>query len=148
MNQFLRILAASAACAGLLSAQTDAHKGRIQGAVLDPQGAAVAGASVTVTETGTGIARSIQTNESGRFQAVALNPGVYAIDAQSEGFAPSVVEGIVVTVGSAAQIDIGLRLEASVTLVEVSASPLDGARREELDDYVAHRKLQIGDAEP
>ena len=128
MFALLRFLPAGLACAGLLYAQTDASKGRILGTILDPQGRAVAAAQLTLTEAGTGLQRIVEANEAGQYQAIALNPGAYAVSVASAGFAAATIEGVVVNVGSAVQLDIPLRLEAAATEIDVSASLLDAAQ--------------------
>ena len=49
-------------------AQSQSTTGLIQGTVLDPNGAIVSGASVTVKNTGTGFERTVTTNSDGFFQ--------------------------------------------------------------------------------
>jgi hypothetical protein len=49
----------------------------IVGSVTDPTGAAIPGATVTVTSTENGLKRSVKTDESGRFGFPQLKPGMY-----------------------------------------------------------------------
>ncbi|MYB51461.1 MAG: carboxypeptidase regulatory-like domain-containing protein, partial [Acidobacteriia bacterium] len=49
-------------CIGSLSAQTNAHKGRIIGVVLDPAGASVAEAQVTLVNDTTGVVRALRSS--------------------------------------------------------------------------------------
>ena len=51
--------------------------GTVNGLVTDPSGAAVAGATVTLTDTATAAARTALTNEAGRYAYVSVPPGVY-----------------------------------------------------------------------
>ena len=66
---FLLFVAAVGVCWG----QSDTA--RLEGTVTDPQGAAVAGASVTVTNTGTSNPSSVTTNELANYTVTALPPG-------------------------------------------------------------------------
>ena len=116
------------ACAGALSAQTDAHKGRILGTVFDPAGASVASAEVRCVSDSTGIERTVQASEAGTFQLGGLDPGPYTLRASSSGFAEATVLGIVVSVGSAVTVEITLRIEASSEQIEVSASLIDSTQ--------------------
>ena len=59
---------------------------RLQGTVTDPQGAAVAGATVTVTSIDTGHVTSAKTNELGFYSAPALPPGHYRVEVTQQGF--------------------------------------------------------------
>ena len=128
MTPGVRLLLAQVACACLLCAQTDAHKGRILGTVSDPQGAVVAGARVTLIQKRTGIERTVWTNEGGQYQAIALDSGEFTIVATSEGFASTTLEGVILNVGSAIHADIALRIEASTVEIEVSASLIDSTQ--------------------
>jgi len=51
----------------------------IVGSVRDPAGAAIPGATVTVTNVENGLKRSVTTDDSGRFSFPQLKPGVYAV---------------------------------------------------------------------
>ncbi len=52
-----------------------------------PIGAVVAGATVTLTDTATNIARPANTNATGRYIYVDVNPGIYSITVSKAGFA-------------------------------------------------------------
>jgi hypothetical protein len=68
-------MVAVAALSSLLSAQT--YQGRILGSVTDSSGAVVGGAKVTVTNTATGISRTLIANGAGDYNAPNLEPGPY-----------------------------------------------------------------------
>lgn len=82
----LPLLATSRAC----FAQSDTA--RLQGTVIDPQGAAIAGASVQVTNTGTGFSATVSTNELGFYSVSALPPGSYHVEVSQKGFKKTVRE--------------------------------------------------------
>jgi carboxypeptidase family protein/TonB-dependent receptor-like protein len=58
----------------------------IQGSVTDPSGSAISGAKVTLRNLATGFERIVQTDSDGNYQAAALPPGVYQVEAQAQGF--------------------------------------------------------------
>jgi hypothetical protein len=60
--------------------------GRILGTVTDPSGAAVAGASVVVTDTQRGFTRTVTTDEAGEYTASDLQPGTYSVQVEAKGF--------------------------------------------------------------
>jgi len=60
--------------------------GRILGEVVDPSGAALVGATVTVTDTQRATSRVVQTDSSGNYAVPNLVPGVYAVRAEAKGF--------------------------------------------------------------
>jgi hypothetical protein len=59
---------------------------RLQGTVTDAQGGAIAGASVTVTNAGTGREVSVTSNESGLYTVSALPPGKYHVQIKKQDF--------------------------------------------------------------
>src|SRR2546425_781249 len=60
--------------------------GNISGSVTDPNGAVVAGASVTLVNDQTKDKRDQVTNESGRFNFASVQPGVYSLKIEHQGF--------------------------------------------------------------
>src|SRR5512141_1891170 len=76
--------------------------GSILGVVADETGARTPGATVTVTNSDTGITRSLVTDASGRYRAPNLPPGQYEVKAELSGFRTGIRRGIGLTVGSEA----------------------------------------------
>src|SRR6201987_5830757 len=72
----------------LLSRSTLAQStaGRILGTLSDPSGAAVAGATVIVTDAQRGTTRTVTTDETGSYAVPDLQPGTYRIHVQAKGF--------------------------------------------------------------
>jgi hypothetical protein len=83
-RKFLLALMLMFCLASLVLAQTDTA--RLIGTITDPSGAVVAKASITVTNTGTGRAVTVQTSDSGGYTVNALSAGKYHIDVKSPGF--------------------------------------------------------------
>src|SRR5689334_11363782 len=81
-------------------AQSQANSGNIEGRVVDPNGAAVAGATVTATNQQTGLEKSATTNDEGGFSIILLPPGTYTVKTSASGFSQSEVKDVTVTVGS------------------------------------------------
>ena len=88
------------------------EKGAITGTIFDPSGAVVPGADVTVINTSTGAERVLISNEAGRFRADILPAGEYVIEISLAGFARTIVEGVVLSVGQELIEDVTLQLEA------------------------------------
>jgi hypothetical protein len=91
-NGFLSFIVAIAAVALLIAAvglgvraQTTTSAS-IQGTVTDPSGAAIAGATVTVTNKGTGVSQNTVSDSQGRFQFAQLILGTYDLDTAKDGF--------------------------------------------------------------
>src|SRR6185295_14835718 len=83
-----------------LSAQL--QTGRLLGTVLDEQHAAVPGATVTVTNLATNIARTVTSDGEGNYVVTPLEPGTYRISASLQGFQTTVRERVELTVGQSA----------------------------------------------
>ena len=62
--------------------------GSIRGTVLDPSGALVPQASVTISDEN-GFSRTIKTNATGEFEAPHLLPGTYSVSVDATGFTPA-----------------------------------------------------------
>ncbi len=60
--------------------------GTILGSVTDASGAAVSDAKITVTNTGTGIVRSFNTDATGNYSIFNLPPGTYSLTVHKEGY--------------------------------------------------------------
>src|ERR1017187_3970017 len=86
-NNFTTMLAMAALFLTLGAQGLFAQSGRanIGGTVTDSQGAVVAGASVTATNTATGVAIPATTNGSGLYNIIQVIPGVYSIKVEKEG---------------------------------------------------------------
>ena len=72
--------------AARLAAQ--AGTGTLTGSIVDAQGGALPGATITVTEQATTAARTIVSDRDGVFRIPALPPGRYNLDITMEGFSP------------------------------------------------------------
>src|ERR1700737_913885 len=68
--------------------------GDITGTVLDPSGAAVSNATVTLTNKDTGTTQTTTTNSSGSYRFSLLNPGKYSLSVTAPGF-QNVAENVV-----------------------------------------------------
>src|SRR5579864_1462896 len=65
-------------------AQVDYSTATLKGTVVDPQGAVVSGATVTVTNNATGIKRTTRSGSDGSYQLAALPPGTYQITFEAQ----------------------------------------------------------------
>jgi outer membrane receptor protein involved in Fe transport len=105
-----------------LSAQT--FRGTILGSVTDPSGAVVAGAKVTVKNTGTGLERSTETSGDGSYSLPELPIGTYNVTVSQVGFQTFVATGVTVDVATERRVDAALKTGEVATRVEVSADQL------------------------
>ncbi len=91
----------------------------ISGTVTDPTGAAIAGATVTIKDTGTGNTKDLTTDDQGRYRA-DLSIGNYEVDAQKSGFRKVVHTGITLIVGAQLVVDLTLQVGESQQTVTVN----------------------------
>ena len=93
--------------------------GNINGTVNDPSGAAVANASITITDTDRGISYKATANESGNYEQTHLLAGHYKISASAAGF--SVAEALAeVQIDSSTRVDLRLGVQGQSTQVTVT----------------------------
>jgi hypothetical protein len=104
----------------LCLAQLD--RGTISGVVTDPSGSAVAGARVTVTNTAMGTQSSTVTTASGAYTVPQLAAAEYNITVVATGFSTLIRNGITVSVGQTATIDVALTVGQATTSVTVTAN--------------------------
>ena len=111
-----------ALCCGseLCLAQLD--RGTISGVLTDPSGSAIAGARVTVTNTAMGTQNSTATTGAGAYTVPQLAAGEYSITVVARGFNTLIRNGITVSVGQTATIDLQLAVGQATTSVTVTAN--------------------------
>jgi outer membrane receptor protein involved in Fe transport len=92
----------------------------ISGTVLDPTGAAIPGASITVRNIGTAFTRTVISDDQGRYVAPELPIGEYEVQASLAGFQTVVRRGISLTVGSRPVVDLQLPIGQAAETVSVT----------------------------
>jgi hypothetical protein len=105
---------------GLASAQT-IISGDIVGTVTDPSGAAVSGATVTLTSVDSGNIQTVTTEAPGSFRFALLRPGIYKLEVASPGFA-QVVQTVTAAVGQIVTANVKLSIKGLSELVEVTGA--------------------------
>ena len=84
------------------------NKGGIGGTVTDANGAQIAGATVTVTNLGTGQKVTVTTGESGTYSVQSLEPVTYSVAVEAKGFKKAVIEPIKVDTAGVATANVTL----------------------------------------
>ncbi|MGC0772644.1 MAG: TonB-dependent receptor [Candidatus Acidiferrum sp.] len=106
-------------CAAMTMAQV--NTATLSGTVMDPQGLAVRGAQLTITNAGTGAERTAVSDEAGRYKVVGLPPGTYKVNVDGgANFAVYQNDSVVVTVGEDATLDPRLELKGVQQTVTVT----------------------------
>jgi hypothetical protein len=96
----------------------------ISGTVKDPSGASIVGATVTATNTETGISQTQTTNGQGFYSFQSLPLGKYTIDVQEKGFKAYRQRDLTLDVNSALLVDVTLPVGQTTEKVEVAADAL------------------------
>ena len=97
---------------------------QLSGTVNDESNAALPGVDVTVTQTSTGMTRSVVTGSRGEYVFTNLPVGPYTLGAKLTGFSSFEQTGIVLAVGDSRTVNVSLKigaLEETVTVVGQSA---------------------------
>jgi len=95
---------------------------QVRGVVQDSTGAAVAGATITITQTATGAVRTTTSAGDGAYGLPDLAVGRYRLEVTKEGFNKYVANDLILTVGVNPTVNVTLQVGAVTQEVEVSAS--------------------------
>jgi carboxypeptidase family protein len=139
LNTLLAVAFFVVVCANA-SAQSTAT---LQGSVTDPQGAVLSGAKVTVRSRETGAERTAQTDEAGGYQFASLQPGIYTVEVQAQGFQTHVVNSVSVEVARTVvqnfQLTVG---NVSQTVTVVSDAPVIETATTSVGTVINQRTVQ------
>src|ERR1041384_6331277 len=125
------------------AAQSQATSGNIEGRVVDPNGAAVAGATVSATNQQTGLEKSATSNDEGLFSIILLPPGTYTVRTNASGFSGSEVKDVTVTVGSHTPVDVKLTVGGTTATVTISEPvPLVETARTSVATTINQRSIE------
>jgi hypothetical protein len=116
--------------------------GTIRGTATDASGAAVADATVTLTNLETQEKRSIETDTSGNYAFVNILPGRYKLEGEKAGFKKFVREPIIVQIESGLRVDMSLAVGSQTETVEVTSEvPLLQPETNSLGQVVEQRSV-------
>ncbi len=87
----------------------------LTGTVLDPQGNAVAGATITATNIATNAARSATSSKDGTYQIPQLAPGTYRVRLEGQGFASVEQEDVRLLVSSTVTLNLAFKQVGQVS---------------------------------
>ena len=101
-------------------AQESTVKGNLAGIAVDSSGAVIPGAAVTLT--GPAGTTHLDTDAAGRFAFALLNPGMYTVKVEKQGFKAADVKGVEVATGRTTSLRMQLEPGVVSEVVEVSAN--------------------------
>jgi hypothetical protein len=105
--------------ASIVFAQTPT--GTIEGTVVDPQGAGVANATITITSNNTELSKKVTSDSAGRFELPFVNPGTYTLIVQATGFRIEKRDNVEVQISQTLPLSFTLALGKVSETVEVTA---------------------------
>jgi len=100
------------------------YRALISGQVVDPSGAAVAGATVAATNVGTNVVVTTKTSADGHYALAQVPAGGYTVSCEAPGFKKFVRAGVTLNVGDRGTINISLEIGAQAESVTVTAELL------------------------
>ena len=105
-----------------------AQSGSFAGTVTDSTGAEVPNAKITAVNVATGISRTAETDESGTYRITNLNPGVYDVRIEHQGFKTILFSQIPLSVDAVLTLDAHLVISTAketVTVTSEAVAPVD-----------------------
>lgn len=124
------------------AARSQQLMGTITGSTTDSSGSVLAGAAIKATDTGTGLVRTVQTDEDGKFRFLLLPVGNYRLEASHAGFKGFRRDGIVVEADRSLDVSISLEIGSVVEVVEVKGgTPLLEPNTSSLGSVIDKQKV-------
>lgn len=105
----------------------------LSGVVTDPQGLAIRGVHITVTNKATGAQRTVLADDSGRYTLVELPPGEYSLAAEGpKEFARAENPSMTLTVGEERVLNLTLQLlgQTQTVTVTTDSAPIETTKTE------------------
>jgi hypothetical protein len=92
----------------------------MRGHIVDPSGALIPGATITVTTPDGAVVKSATADASGVYAVIGLAPGSYIVQSNVDGFAPFASQAIQISAGQVKRVDISMALEVEQQSVTVT----------------------------
>ena len=107
-------------CLAAVAAFGQAETGQIKGSVVDPNGAVVPGATVTIKSVSTGAERTATADSDGTYTVTNLQPGLYDVTVKGGSFEAS-TQRVQITTGARVSLETKLGLQAVGGVVNIVA---------------------------
>jgi hypothetical protein len=116
------LLLLSIALPTALYGQANAADAAVNGYVLDPAKNVVVGAQITLTSISTGISQETTTDGNGYYRFPLVPVESYQLVTVASGFQRNTLDGIVLSVGQEARLDVSLKVGSAAETVQVEAA--------------------------
>src|SRR4051794_35987048 len=103
-------------------AQADISSATLTGKIVDQSADAISNAIVTVISSDRGSTRTARSDGDGIYRVLLLQPGVYTVRIDAQGFQPRVVSDVILTVGRTVVADVQLQLGPINEEINVTAA--------------------------
>lgn len=103
------------------------ERGNVYGTVADEEGSPLPGVSVTLS--GIGAPRVQVSNAQGEFRFPGLDPGVYRLEAELDGYSPLTYERVTVNIGRNTTLNLQMSSAVAETITVTGESPLIDQRK-------------------
>ena len=110
------VLVCTSAISALAQATATAE---LRGNVTDPNGGALAGATVTATDNNKGTTRTVTTDEQGNYVILSLAPSTYTVKVSANGFASKTFNNVQLEVGQQLALDAAMAVGNVDAVVDV-----------------------------
>jgi hypothetical protein len=125
------------------ASSAQAIRGTLLGTVTDSSGAAVPGATVTITEIRTNVSASTSTNESGNYTFPNLREGFYRVEGELTGFKKVIRDNVQVDVNTTVRVDMELAAgEVTETVTVASEVPALQTDRADTGRIIEGQQIQ------
>jgi hypothetical protein len=101
-----------------------AQDATIVGTVTDPSGSVLPNVTITITNTETGVARTLASNDVGEYVAPGLHIGHYTIKAEAQGFATAQRNDLVLNVGDRVRVNFAMKVGSTQEHITVEANAI------------------------
>ncbi|MEX2261888.1 MAG: TonB-dependent receptor [Bryobacteraceae bacterium] len=117
--------------------------GRIGGYVRDATGAVIPNAAVRAVSTEQQLARSVDSDDTGFYNLLAMPPGIYEISVERDGFEKQVQTGVRLALGESLRLDVELKVGSLASEVTVaSTATMVNTTNQTLSGLVDDRRVQ------
>ena len=117
--------------------------GSISGFIRDPTGAILPGATVTAVLTGQQLTRTAQSDSTGFYTMLSMQPGIYELTTTASGFEKQVQDGVRLTSGDSLRVDVVLKVGSVQSEIAVtSTATLVNTTNQTLSGLVDDRRVQ------
>ncbi len=121
MRSRVQLLLISALLAAV-TAYSQIGTSTMTGRVTDTTGAVVPNVAITVVQTGTNFTFNAVTNDEGLYRVQSLQPGLYRVSFEAQGFKKAVRDNVELRTGDTLAVDMALQVGNVAESIEVSGS--------------------------